>query len=794
MQRGIHKQTRLALALAIAAPMTATVHAQAPALEQIIISAERNDIYDVLPDRKSSSVFGTSQSMDEIARSVTLIESDLIDLLGIINVNDFVSITPGSFTGNYFGVPGALDLRGERADNFFRGFRRVENRGNFPTSVMAADFVEVIKGPPPTIYGGGKVGGILNFVPKSSAGKDMQTNRETVAKSTLTYGTYDQRRGSVEYGMPFSIGGKESSVYAFAQLENSNHFYDNIYNKNQILQVAFETKVSDKLSLEYGFMGQDANLNQSLGWNRVTQELIDSEGGRYLSGRPGLYLDTNSNGFLSPNELAPYSLEQFAFRNPFPYFSLSPTRRAAFALDPATVRFTEIDHDIVQTERSDYSSSLVYTGYFDLVWGDAETDGWSIKNQSFYDTMDHQKYSSYGFTADYESMVFENKTTLTGNFTPTEWLALEAVGGYAWRYSDGIEKESRGRGWQMLDRRDISAGATPNDRFEGAQMSGGVPYNWVQDGDFSNGGVFGLLNAHFGERLDVVVGGRWDSYDTDVVGTDINGVNGSASARDEAVSFNASATLMLSRDFNLYATRATSEYLELGQGGMLARETVSAGTWLQDSDLTEFGVKGWLFDRRLFLSLTSYQQKKTSFNKLAQAFDFYESEGIEVEGRFAVTEQLSFTAALTDQETTLLNAPFFLGIPPSVLGLNPAQVYGGRFTGSGAVIGINGPLETPTPGSVYSLNGIYTSSQGWGFSLGATWVDSMYSGFAKAIVLPSYTVARGALFYDGGPYELRLNINNLTDEKYYTPQFLFWDTFISPSVGRTAELTFTYEW
>ena len=162
-------QQLLGLACASAAPTAALAQDSAAAgIEEIIVTAESIDIYDVLPDRETDSIFGTTRSMANTPRSVTLIESPLIDLFGLRTVNDFVAVTSGSYTGNYFGVPGALDLRGERADNFFRGFRRVENRGNFPTSIAAAQFVEVIKGPPPTIYGGGKVGGILNFVPKSA--------------------------------------------------------------------------------------------------------------------------------------------------------------------------------------------------------------------------------------------------------------------------------------------------------------------------------------------------------------------------------------------------------------------------------------------------------------------------------------------------------------------------------------------------------------------------------------------------------------------------------------------------
>jgi outer membrane receptor protein involved in Fe transport len=62
------------------------------------------------------------------------------------------------------------------------------------------------------------------------------------------------------------------------------------------------------------------------------------------------------------------------------------------------------------------------------------------------------------------------------------------------------------------------------------------------------------------------------------------------------------------------------------------------------------------------------------------------------------------------------------------------------------------------------------------------------------VKLPEYFVTRGALFYNRGPWSLRLNANNILDERYYTPQFLFWDVFVSPSIGPTADLTVSYKW
>jgi iron complex outermembrane receptor protein len=142
----------------------------------------------------------------------------------------------------------------------------------------------------------------------------------------------------------------------------------------------------------------------------------------------------------------------------------------------------------------------------------------------------------------------------------------------------------------------------------------------------------------------------------------------------------------------------------------------------------------------------------------------------------------------------LLNSPFFLGVTPSYLGLDPVKSYGGRYVAVGGLIGVPTNLETPTPRKVFSVGGTYTSASGWGASLGGSYVSSMYAGYLQQIRLPSYFVTRAALFYHKGPWSLRLNATNILDEKYYTPQFLFWDTFISPSVGPTAELSVAYKW
>ena len=756
-------------------------------VDELIVTAKRNDLYNVLPDRKTSSSFGLPLSLAETPRSITLIEQPIISLYGIRSVDDFVNITPGTFTGNYFGVPGELTVRGDLADNFFRGFRRIENPGNFPTTVTAADYVEIIKGPPPVAYGGGKVGGILNFTPKGPTQANGDLIDHTVGLVSVTGGSYDERKADLEIGAPFSLAGAPSAVYASVNGEDSGSFYHGIYTKNLLAQAAAKTDVSSKLSAEYGFMGQWADMNQNLGWNRVTQALIDSNGKDYLAGRPGLNLDTNHDGAISPSEAAPYGLSQFAFMNPFPYYALSPNQRAAYALDPSTVATKSISHQTVLAESSDYSRTSAVTAYFDLVYqlpGD-----WTLKNQSFYDQMLHGKYSSYGFTANYRDHVFENKTTLSGSYSPTGWLKLSPVVGVSWRDVWGLEKEARDI-LQAVDRRDLTYGATGNDRFESAlDGTGVVPWNWSQDGSHDDLGGFGVLDATIADRLTLIAGGRWDNYHVHVYGTDDYGNFGSAKDAQSAGSYNASATFKVTKLVNAYATYASSQYVELGQGGMIGYPNVASRNWVQPSKLFEAGIKGYLLDGKLYFNALYYDQKKSSYDVLANQFDWYQSKGEEIEAHYAASKRLSFIGTATFQSTKLLNTPYFNGIPPGVIGLDPTLTYGGKFVGLGSLIGIYGPLEAPGPRTVLGLTGTYTDPMGWGLSVGVTHSSSMYAGFTHAVVLPQYTVTRLAVFYNTGKWSFQVNANNILNAQYFLPQNLFGDVLVLPSEGPTVEAT-----
>lgn len=527
-----------------------------------VVHDKSEDPLSILPSRQTASIFGTDESQLETPRSVSVLESDLLAQYGVQTVNDFVAVTAGTFTGNYFGVPGALEVRGGEADNFFRGFRRVQNLGNFPTVISSSDYVEIIKGPPPPIYDAGSVGGILNFVPKTAQSETAKLITEPEGKITLTGGTYSKRLLTAEYGAPFKILAKKAGYYVFVSDEDSKSYFDNIYNKDFLGQLAVNVELTPTVDMEFGGMYQHANLNQSLGWNRVTQDLIDH--GTYLSGAPLVNLVKPGEAGISANDVFPGQLLAYAWAPD--YFAsafLSPAygyQNYLFALDPATVKTVQLSPHQIQAESSDFAKTDSPTAYFDLVAHlDSEA---TLKNQTFADSMNHLKYSSYGFTARYKEFVFENRTTYDGSFRLGASVKVKDAAGFAFRYTDGDEAEGRDI-MQVENRRDISVGATPNTRFLPA-YDGGFGYNWRQIGASGDLGGFAMVQATFWDRATLTASGRKDRMQAHTFGTDFNGVFSRGDAADNGFTTDLSAEYRITPGLIPYVTFARARYVDLG--------------------------------------------------------------------------------------------------------------------------------------------------------------------------------------------------------------------------------------
>ncbi|MCY3792819.1 MAG: Plug domain-containing protein, partial [Gammaproteobacteria bacterium] len=127
-------------------------------LETFVAEDRAEDAIGILPTEPMDAVFGFDKTLLETPRSATSITIETIEQYGITEIDDFVVLSPGSFTQSFFGVSGSLDLRGTSGENYFNGVRRLDNPGNYATPIGAADRVDIVRGPASVIYGPSKIG------------------------------------------------------------------------------------------------------------------------------------------------------------------------------------------------------------------------------------------------------------------------------------------------------------------------------------------------------------------------------------------------------------------------------------------------------------------------------------------------------------------------------------------------------------------------------------------------------------------------------------------------------------
>jgi len=237
-------------------------------------------------------------------------------------------LTPGSFTQSFFGVAGSLDVRGTAGENYFRGVRRIDNPGNYPTPIGASDSIDIVRGPASPVFGPSKVGGYLNFHPKFKKATDGDESEPT-GEIGFTGGSWGKKSLHAEVNGPATLFGKPLGYSLYGESENSDAYYQNTHTNQTVAQASFDLKISDSLHAEFGVMYQYFKGNQIAGWNRVTQQLIDN--GTYITGSP-TNIDTNSDGLISQSEANAAAIGQFA-----PLFNAHVTIATA-EIDPLVVQ------------------------------------------------------------------------------------------------------------------------------------------------------------------------------------------------------------------------------------------------------------------------------------------------------------------------------------------------------------------------------------------------------------------------------------------------------------------------
>ena len=785
------KELALLISLSCALAVPATL-AQEDVVELETYTAEGQveDTMGVMPTEPVKSVFGFGKTILETPRGVTSVSADMMESYNITDIDDLVLISPGAFTQSFFGVAGSLDVRGTPGEVYFRGVRRVNNPGNYPTPIGATDRIDIVRGPASPIYGPSKIGGYLNFEPKSARAETGQYLEKPAGEISITRGSWDKNVLSAEVGGPGAIGEKSLGYYIYAETENSGSYYDNSGTDQNILQASFNMDFSDSTRIEFGGMYHEYDGNQVAGWNRLTQDLIDN--GTYITGTAQA-VDLDGDGYNSPDE---YDAWKETFADGWNNFFVPASAATDANMDPAWALenpgTTKLKGNQTLVSPEDQLVTTVTTLYFDVIH--SVSDSFTITNKAFYEKLENINENAYGFSQFVDSYAFEDQLIFAFEAEHADWLKASYQISPSIRYTDFQQGDDFD--YEYFDRRDLSGPSTALDRKLLATVTDSDYSNYLV-GDYTDYGLAFLADYTIAENVGVLLGARYDYLDmtSTSVGEKIRGTPDSvtASETDDGVSWTASLSYTLPFGLTPYVTVSEQATIVMGQGSEISPGLITDGNAIADSELEEVGIKGSFLDDRLYFSAAWFNQTRTNFSAQDQVSNnTTESEGYEFETRFLVTSNFTLTAAMTHLEITNLTAldggtQFgFQGAGDLTGVTDPSLFYGYVMQGLTLVGNETDALKSGIPENMYSLTGAYDFGNGYRFTASTVHADSTYSGFSKAVKLPSYTLFNAGISYNTDTWSLSLQGKNLTDEKYFRANFpdLFGSTIVLPELPR----------
>ncbi|HVV28662.1 MAG TPA: TonB-dependent receptor [Rhizomicrobium sp.] len=763
--------------------------AQAEETESVTVTG---DPVHLLSAGANDAAFGLDKPLIETPRAVTLVSDATIARYGVVGVNDLTAIAPSAYTASYYGVEGAVSLRGTLAENYFRGFKRAENRGTYSTPLSDAAGIEILRGPPSPVYGAGKVGGLVNFLPKTAAATDSFGG-----EATITYGSYSKRNATAQFSAPVGVGGAEGGVHAYGEIDDSFSFYRGLHPSHQLLELSGNLAADGwSLAADYLYYHSDGDI-QTPGWNRLTQALIDD--GTYITGR-NTTLQASNGRYLT---FADMGGNPYAFDPHFTPLACAGCRDAAHRLDTG-LGTTHLDPRTVYVARGvDFSRTITHTAFLEA----ARTlgEGQTLRLQLFGDTLQNDRFVSYGFPGSYRTQIAEARLRydLKRDFGAVK---TQTVAGFSYRYVHAIGRESYNSGVIALDRRDISQGASPDDIIDSPfniHPPGVTGLGWENDVRTStaDAGAFLTTDAAW-KGFDLTLGGRYDAYNVRSADTGVLSFE-PAGGRGNAGRFTYTASLSYRAPWGLvpYVTSAKSSAIEIGQASQVLTNLLASRDWLSNSFLDEIGVKFSLLEDHLQGSLDWYVQNHTQLSQGAGGITSVmgtRAKGAELELRYVASANLSLTLAANLQHTTIKGPDHsFAYVPARSYGVAPQDGFGGSYVvyDFSTLPGRGGDYEdTLLPHAVISPYVTWTGDPlawgTWGLTFGGTYVGATRQTVPDPITFPSYMTLNASAFAQWDAWEADINVNNLADTRYFTPGA---DTYANlsalPGIGRVWKIT-----
>jgi iron complex outermembrane receptor protein len=767
-------------------------------IEEVVVSAP--NLTGVVEERESAATFGIDKPLVDTPRSVTAISDQLLDRYNIKTVYDFTAVAAGTYTGSYFGVPGSLNIRGTIADNYFNGFQQITNYATYPTPVDASSNIELVRGPPSPVYGAGQVGGYMNFVPKSALGQNANYLSAPTGAITATIGSYSQKEATVEGGLPLKLGGNDAGIYGFGEVVDSGSFYLGEHPETQVAQLTFNTDLGPAwtLAATTQYIHSEGYL-KDLGWNRVTQNLIDNN--QYISGtsltpiaKPGQSFITVAD-FEAASAKTSAGIQQYVL----PGFGAFAVPNQYTELNPATVRTVYLSPRVTDVSPDDINKASTPILYLGLT-GNFDDTG-RLKLESFSQYLDALNYQSSGFATLFRTTATEGRISYSDKRHFSDSFSLQSLVGISYRYTHALSDQYLNDGVNVQDRRDLSQPITPDEIFNAVFSSPGRDgYQWDDAVTSRQADVaaFLLEDVLLLRYLDVTAGVRNDNYSlkSDDAGTLVTKPGATPVWSSEKASPTTYSVSVSVRNPWVvpYYTYARSYSLNIDQGDAVEPSFVAGHDAIGVSTLREAGLKTSQLGGRLYASVDLYRQQNEYVDIYDNSIDAQRSHGFEGELRYLATRYFGVTGAVTTQHVQQLgggagSGPFLL-ITPQEAGISGIQGYGGMFESDATFLGLrNGYALHTTPEFTTSLFATYDRRGQWGLTGGVTYNSWTGGSLPGSIRLPPYALVKFGAYGMFAGARADLYVDNLMNRQYFIAEYdVDSNASVLPGVGREIHL------
>jgi hypothetical protein len=784
----------------------------------------------VLPTvRPVGDVMGDDRSILDIPRSVSAVNSAMVNDRMVKDAMDFGQFSPGVYSAAQYGIPSVPYIRGDLSQLYMGGQQLPFSRNSIPPSFNGTDGFNIVKGPGSAIYGPQTegAGGYVDFLVKQPYFDAEHASVTATFDGWASGHSYSNPSVTLDFGGPLS----DKLAYRISYLSRyGDGYYINDHNQTQDVYAALTYNPTSQLKLEAWVQVYEDRTNEVAGVSRVTEDFIKN--GNYIAGPAS----TATSG-----PYAYYGYDIITAPNPPPFTFGSAADGSYAVVDPATAHTVHLSPDVALIAPSDVARAFVSQGQLKTTFTispDASVVDLLFLSSDKSNKSEAVGYSEYvpkqisvqdrlEFHDKIRTGIFENNLIAGLDF---KYLALTAYQDYSTEpvsYYDlsqplseiaypgyALEGNTWGGGLRVPGTSGYSAAATDIANVEETEFDSAL---FFQDDiqltkklTLTPGYRIDAINVH-GESPAYEEYGYVNSFFTYVPlatpeyipeggsSSTVTGYNHQRGVNDQ--SFFTSLSYKPTDESSVYATYDHVDAV-LGSsnfGGVDAQYLDQ--TLATKSTLYEIGYKQSVLKNTLYFSTALFQQLKYGTQITGGKYPI-KDQGIELEAVYQPNKAWNFNANFTYQEASTYGV-FFQSTGnylDAFATTTPVDGTYGTGYGSPNFTGYtppSGKMRAPgIPQVQANAFAEYTNPMGWGIGVGPQFIGRQYANMQDTLYIPPEVEFDGYVFYGWKNWDVRVNVKNILNQRLIDPIDVSFAgnslIYVRPPI--TASLTIRYHY